>query len=85
MQRRSLLDICDKEIGHKGFARFIVLAQTKGIWIDDIREYYEKFKFKADGFEMEYDKSCKNIKGYFKLFENTLFNMKKLAMLTGGK
>lgn len=56
MKRRTIEDIHDKDIGHKKFAWFIDTAIEKGYKITDIKEYYEKFKFKMNGWPMEFDK-----------------------------
>lgn len=57
MQKRTIEDIHDKHIGHKKFAWFIDTAIEKGYKITEIKEYYEKFKFKMNGWPLEFDKN----------------------------
>ena len=59
MKNRTIEDIHDKEIGHKKFAWFVDTAIEDGHKITCIKEYYEKFKFKMDGYLMEFDKMPK--------------------------
>lgn len=56
MKRRTIADIHDKEIGHKKFAWFIDTALECGYTITDIKEYNEKYKFKMNGYPVEFDK-----------------------------
>lgn len=57
MKNRTIEDIHDKEIGHKKFAWFIDEAMEQGYTITCIKEYYEKFKFKMNGWPLEFDKN----------------------------
>ena len=56
MKNRTIEEIHDKEIGHKKFAWFVDTAIEKGYRISDIKEYNEKFKFKMNGWPLEFDK-----------------------------
>lgn len=56
MKRRTIEEIHSKEFGHKKFAWFVDTAIEKGYKITDIKEYYEKFKFKMNGYPLEFDK-----------------------------
>lgn len=56
MKNRTIEDIHDKEIGHKKFAWFVDTAIEDGHKITQIKEYNEKFKFKMDGYPLEFDK-----------------------------
>lgn len=56
MKTRTIEEIHDKEIGHKKFAWFVDTAMENGYKITEIKEYNEKFKFKMNGYPMEFDK-----------------------------
>ena len=56
MKKRTIEEIHDKEIGHKKFAWFVDTAIDNGYKITDIKEYNEKFKFKMNGWPLEFDK-----------------------------
>ena len=56
MKQRTIDEIHDKEIGHKKFAWFVDMAIKKGYQITEIKEYNEKFKFKMNGYPLEFDK-----------------------------
>ena len=56
MKVRTVEEIHDKYIGHKKFAWFIDTAIEKGYKITEIKEYNEKFKFKMNGWPLEFDK-----------------------------
>lgn len=56
MKVRTIEDIHDKEIGHKKFAWFVDTAIENGYKITEIKEYNEKFKFKMNGWAVEFDK-----------------------------
>ena len=56
MKIRTIEDIHDKKIGHKKFAWFIDTAIEKGYTITCIKEYYGKYKFKMNGYPIEFDK-----------------------------
>lgn len=57
MKVRTIEEIHDKEIGHKKFAWFVDTAVKDGHKVSEIKEYNEKFKFKLDGYPMEFDKT----------------------------
>ncbi len=57
MKNRTIEEIHDKYIGHKKFAWFVDTAIEKGYKITCIKEYNEKFKFKMDGWPLEFDKT----------------------------
>lgn len=59
VKERTLQDIHDKEIGHSKFAWFCDLAKDNGYEITQIKEYYEKFKFRMNGYLMEFNKSTR--------------------------
>ncbi len=56
MKNRTIEEIHDKWVGHKKFAWFVDTAIEDGHKITQIKEYNEKFKFKLDGYPMEFDK-----------------------------
>ena len=56
MKTRTIEDIHDKYIGHKKFAWFVDTAMEEGYTITCIKEYNEKFKFKMNGWPLEFDK-----------------------------
>lgn len=56
MKTRTIEDIHDKDIGHKKFAWFVDTAIGDGHIITNIEEGNEKFKFKMDGYPMEFSK-----------------------------
>ena len=56
MKTRTIEEIHDKYIGHKKFAWFVDTAIEDGHKVTEIKEYNEKFKFKMDGYPMEFDK-----------------------------
>lgn len=56
MKTRTIEDIHDKDIGHKKFAWLVDTAIGDGHAITNIEEYNEKFKFKMDGYPMEFSK-----------------------------
>ena len=56
---RTLQEIHDKEIGHSKFAWFCDHALADGYEITHIREYYEKFKFRMNGYLLEFVKDTK--------------------------
>lgn len=80
MQKRTIEDIYNKEIGHKKFAIFLTTCKEKNIVVSEIKEYNEKFKFKADGYYFEYQKDTKNVKGIFNMFVSCLEIRKKLGL-----
>ena len=57
MKIRTIEEIHDKEIGHKKFAWFVDKAIEDGHMVSEIKEYNEKFKFKMDGYPLEFDKT----------------------------
>ena len=80
MKNRTIEEIHDKHIGHKQFAKFVDLAIERGHQINEIKEYYEKFKFMIDDYPAEYDKTVKfDAKWYLHFIEETL-NMRKELM-----
>ena len=56
MKTRTIEEIHDKYVGHKKFAWFVDTAIEKGYKITEIKEYNEKFKFKMNGWPLEFDK-----------------------------
>ena len=56
MKNRTIEEIHDKYVGHKKFAWFVDTAIEKGYTITCIKEYNEKFKFKMNGYPLEFDK-----------------------------
>lgn len=72
MQTRTIMDLHSKNIGHKKIACVVDELTNKGYIITDIKEYYEKFKFNADGLKFEYSKDWKApASDYVKIFEAT--------------
>ena len=75
MKVRTIEEIHDREIGHNKFARFVDNAIKDGHTITEVKEFYEKFKFKMDNVPMEFDKSpkvnsSKQLEQCYKLLEN---------------
>lgn len=82
MQKRTIEDIHNKDIGHKKFALFVDMAMEKGYKITEIKEYYEKFKFKMNGWPIEFDKNPKlNFKWQFELCEKVVKQNEQLKLL----
>lgn len=75
MKLRTIEDLHDKDYGHAKFAKFVDLAIQRGHEVTEIKEYYEKFKFKLDGHPFEYDKTVKFDANWFL---NTLEAMMKM-------
>lgn len=80
VKNRTLEEIHDKQIGHSKFAWFCDKAKQDGYEITQIKEYYEKFKFRMNGYLLEFDKNpkananfqyyqCLKILGYYKILE----------------
>lgn len=59
MKVRTIEELHDKKIGHKKFAKIVDILIEKEHSITDIKEYNEKFKFKVDGIDLEYQKDWK--------------------------
>ena len=79
MKVRTIEEIHDKEIGHKKFAWFVDNAVEKGYTIEDIKEYNEKYKFKMNGWSVEFDKNPKaNAKWQLEQCENLIANAEEL-------
>lgn len=57
MKTRTIEEIHDKRIGHKKFAMFVDEFINNGYEITEIKEYYEKYKFKLNGYPFEFDKN----------------------------
>lgn len=73
MKQRTILDLHDRYIGHKKFAKICDLLINKGHKVENIKEYNEKFKFTIDGFNFEYRKDWKSTaKDYVNYFLNVL-------------
>lgn len=59
VKNRTLDEIHDKVIGHSKFAWFCDHALADGYEITQIKEYYQKFKFRMNGYLIEFDKNPK--------------------------
>lgn len=59
MKTRTIEEIHDKYVGHRKFAWFVDTAIDNGYTIKDIKEYNEKFKFRMNGWTLEFNKSPK--------------------------
>ena len=74
MQKRTIKDLHNKQIGHHKFAKVCDILVEQGHKVENIKEFYEKFKFDVDGFWFEYHK---NWKASSKEFVDFLLNMLK--------
>ena len=81
VKNRTLEEIHDKKIGHSKFAWFCDQALANGYEITQIKEFYEKFKFRMNGYLVEFDKNpkanakwqydqCVKLIDYYKQLEN---------------
>lgn len=59
VKERTLQDVHDKEYGHSKFALFCDYAKKNGYEITQIKEYQTKFKFRMNGYLVEFDKNPK--------------------------
>ena len=59
MKRRTIEELHDKHTDHRKFATVCDILTEKGYQINDIREFYEKFKFSINTVELEYSKQWK--------------------------
>ncbi len=78
MKKRTIEELHDKEIGHRKFAKVCDLLVEQGHKVENIVEFYEKFRFDVDGFWFEYSKEWKaSSKNYVDYLLNML-KMKKI-------
>lgn len=76
--KRTIEDLHDKEVGHRKFAKICDLLVEKGHKVENIVEYYEKFKFDVDGFWFTYQKAWKSSAKDFVEYLLNMLEMKKL-------
>lgn len=77
---RTIKELHDSKIGHRKFAKVCDILVEQGHEVENIVEFYEKFKFDVDGFWFEYSKYWKaSSKEYVDYLLNML-KMKKLLM-----
>ena len=80
MQKRTIKDLHDKQIGHRKFAKVCDILIEKGHKVENIKELYEKFRFDVDGFWFEYQKNWKaSSKEYADYLLNMLNAKKRIA------
>lgn len=77
MKQRTIQDLHNKEIGNRKFAKVCDLLIADGHTVENIKEYYEKYKFVLDGYPFEYSKDWKVSAEEFKKFILNILNMKK--------
>lgn len=77
MIKRTIKDLHSKEYGHRKFAKVCDLLTDKGYKVENIVEYYEKFKFDVDGFWFEYSKDWKSSSKDFVAYLLNILNAKK--------
>ena len=58
-QKRTIEDLHSKEYGLRKFAKVCDLLIDGGHKVENIVEFYEKFRFDVDGFWFEYSKDWK--------------------------
>lgn len=78
MQKRTIKDLHDKHIGHRKFAKVCDFLVEKGHKVENIVEYYEKFRFDVDGFWFEYQKDWKASSREFVDYLLNMLNAKKM-------
>ena len=78
MKLRTIEELHDKHIGHKKFAKICDLLVEKGYKVENIKEYYEQFKFDVDGYWFTYSKDWKSSAKDFVDYLVNILNMKKL-------
>ena len=81
MQKRTIADLHDKDVGHRKFAKVCDLLVKKGYTITDIKEFNEKFTYQINGSPASYDKCWKaSAHEYVKLVENVM----RMSRILGG-
>ena len=79
-QKRTLNDLHEKEIGNRKFAKVCDLLVEQGHNVENIVEYYEKYRFDVDGFWFEYSKQWKaTSKEFVEYLLNILEHKKMMA------
>ena len=79
-KNRTINELHDSKIGHRKFAKICDILVSYGYNVEDIKEYYEKFKFSVDGFECEYQKQWKSsAKAMADYFKNLIETKKQIA------
>lgn len=77
-KKRTIQDLHSKEYGHFKFAKICDMLIELNHRVDNIVEFYEKFRFDVDGFWFEYSKDWKaSAKNYVEYLLNIL-KMKKI-------
>lgn len=81
MQKRTLEDLHDRDIGHRKFAKVCDLLTQKGYKITNIKEYYEKFTYFVNDTPSSYDKAWKGTaESYVDWVELALSYSKRLGL-----
>lgn len=78
MKKRTIHELHDKEIGNRKFAKVCDLLIADGHTVENIKEYYEKFKFDVDGFRFEYSKDWKKSSKVYVDYLLDILNMGKI-------
>lgn len=76
-QKRTIKDLHDSKIGHRKFAKICDILVEKGHKVENIKEFYEKFRFDVDGFWFEYRKEWKSTSKDFVEYLLNMLDMKK--------
>ena len=76
---RTIEEIHSKEVGHPRFAKFIDMMKEENYEITNIKEYYERFEFYADGIRLSFDKRIRDLKWYLSFCKN-IIKCTKIAM-----
>ena len=77
MKERTIQELHDPKIGHRKFAKVCDLLVINHR-VTDIKEFNEKFKFKVDGFEFQYDKNWKSSAKEYVDYLLHLLNFKRI-------
>ena len=82
VKERTLEEVHDKYVGHSKFARFCDYAIANGYEITQIKEHQSKFKFRMNGYLVEFDKSPDlNFMAQFRMCEKVIMYHKELEEL----
>ena len=77
-KNRTIQELHSKDIGHRKFAKVCDLLISKDHKVENIVEYYEKFRFDVDGFWFEYSKDWKASSQDYVDYLLNILHMKKI-------
>lgn len=73
MKVRTIEELHDPRIGHRRFAAVVDGLVANGHKVTDIKEYNEHFKYKVDGYQLQFRKDWKSTaKNFIKYVEDLL-------------